>query len=254
MKVAIVTGASSGIGREISLLLDKEDSVEEIWLVARRAERLTALAEALTVKSRIFPLDVTSPDAAETIAEALRESDAEVTYAVLAAGAGVIGDLMKIPLEEQTAIIDLNCRSQVSFLYTLVPYMSKGSRVIGIASAAAFCPQPGFSVYAATKSFYLSFLRGVRTELRPRGISVTAVCPGPAKTEFFDVAEKHAKMSPLKRSFFTTPEKVARVSLRAAKHNRAVATPTLVMKLFRILAKILPHGLLCAIMGGSEDV
>lgn len=253
MKVAIVTGASSGIGREISLLLAKEDTVEEIWLIARRTERLTALSESLTVKSRIFPLDVTKSDAAETLAAALRECDAEVTYAVLAAGAGVIGDLVKVPIEEQTAIIDLNCRSQVSFLYHLIPFMKKGARVIGIASAAAFCPQPGFSVYAATKSFYLSFLRGVRTELRPRGISVTAVCPGPAKTEFFDVAEKHAKMSAFKKTFFTTPEKVARVSLRAAKRNRAVATPTFIMKLFRVLAKILPHGLLCAIMGGSED-
>lgn len=253
MKVAIVTGASSGIGREISLLLAKEDTVEEIWLIARRTERLTALSESLTVKSRIFPLDVTKTDAAETLAAALRECDAEVTYAVLAAGAGVIGDLTKVPIEEQTAIIDLNCRSQVSFLYHIVPFMKKGAHVIGIASAAAFCPQPGFSVYAATKSFYLSFLRGVRTELRPRGISVTAVCPGPAKTEFFDVAEKHAKMSAFKKTFFTTPEKVARVSLRAAKRNRAVATPTFIMKLFRVLAKIMPHGLLCAIMGGSED-
>ena len=119
MKVAIVTGASSGIGREISLLLDKEETVEEIWLIARRAERLTALSEALTVKSRIFPLDVTESDAAKALAEALRECDAEITYAVLAAGAGVIGDLTKVPIEEQTAIIDLNCRSQVSFLYHL---------------------------------------------------------------------------------------------------------------------------------------
>ena len=253
MRVAVVTGASSGIGRELSLLLSKEAGVEEIWLVARRAERLTALGETLPVKSRIFPLDVNTPDAAKQVANALSESNAEVVYAVLAAGAGVIGDLMKVPLEEQTAIIDLNCRSQVCFLYSLVPFMKKGARVIGIASAAAFCPQPGFSVYAATKSFYLSFLRGVRTELRPYGISVTAVCPGPAKTEFFDIAEKHAKMSAFKKSFFTTPEKVARVALRAAKHNRAVATPTLIMKLFRVLAKILPHGLLCAIMGGSTD-
>ena len=251
MRVAIVTGASSGIGQAIAHRLEKEEGVDELWLVARRAERLTALAERLTKPSRLFVADVTDRKIEGTVAAALTEIHATVSYAVLAAGAGVIGDFDAIPEEEQSAIIDLNCRAQVTLLHALLPFLSRGARVIGIASAAAFCPQPGFAVYAATKSFYLSFLRGVRTELRPRGVSVTAVCPGPVSTEFFDIAERHTEMSGFKKAFFTTPERVAQAAVRAAKRGRAVVTPSVMMKLFRVLSKILPHSLLCAIMGAK---
>lgn len=253
MRVAIVTGASSGIGRALAMQLDAEESVDELWLVARREERLVALAASLAKPSRLFVTDVTERDAETAITAALAESRATVSYAVLAAGAGVIGGFAALPSEEEAAIIDLNCRSQVTLLHALLPYLSDGSRVIGIASAAAFCPQPGFAVYAATKAFFLSFLRGIRTELRPRGIAVTAVCPGPVRTEFFNIAERHAKMSAFKKTFFTTPEKVAKAALRASKRNRAVTTPSVVMKLFRVLAKILPHSLLCAMMGDKAN-
>ena len=123
--------------------------------------------------------------------------------------------------------------------------MQEGAHILTLASAAAYLPQPGFAVYAATKAYVLHFSRALREELKPRKISVTAVCPGPVKTEFFTRAESGGnKMAVGKERFMTDSPAVVRLAVKAAKKNRAAVTPTASMKLARLGAKLLPHSLL----------
>lgn len=192
MKIAIVTGASSGLGREFVRQITRlYKNLDEIWVVARRAERLEELKEKLPVYIRVFAGDMEEDLIYKQVLNRLENQNPDVRMLVNAAGFGKMGTIEEIAAEDkklQLRMIDLNCRGLTEMTLTCLPYMSKGSRIINVASAAAFCPQSGFAVYAATKSYVLSFSKGLGAEVRKKGIIVTAVCPGPVDTEFFDVA------------------------------------------------------------------
>lgn len=192
MKIAIVTGASSGLGREFVRQITRlYKNLDEIWVVARRAERLEELKEKLPVYIRVFAGDMEEDLIYKQVLNRLENQNPDVRMLVNAAGFGKMGTIEEIAAEDkklQLRMIDLNCRGLTEMTLTCLPYMSKGSRIINVASAAAFCPQSGFAVYAATKAYVLSFSKGLGAEVRKKGIIVTAVCPGPVDTEFFDVA------------------------------------------------------------------
>ena len=145
-------------------------------------------------------------------------------------------------------MVALNCQALCAVTRLVLPYMAKNGRIIQFASAAAFLPQPGFAVYAATKSFVLSYSRALNSELKPRGICVTAVCPGPVKTEFFDIAETTGTIPLYKRLVMARPEKVAALALRESMMGKTVSVYGPLMKAFFLLSKILPHSLLLSIM------
>lgn len=243
-KIAIISGASDGIGREFARVLAVKKEAEELWLIARRAERMQALADELDIPCRIFSLDLSAPGMEEAIREALAASGAQAAWLVASAGFGKIGEFADLPTDAVRDMITVNCTALTTLIHLALPYMAEGGRVVTLASAAAFMPQPRFAVYAATKAYVLSLSRALGEELRPRGISVTAVCPGPVQTGFFAVAEQTGKMKPAKEKMMTTPARVARVAYRAAKRGKAVCTPTALMRAARVAAKILPHKLL----------
>ena len=149
-------------------------------------------------------------------------------------------------MEEQCGMIDLNCRSLTKLTLLCLPYMTKGSRIINIASAAAFAPQPGFAVYAATKSYVYSFSQAIREETKGRGIVVTAVCPGPVDTEFFDRAGE------LKNFWKATVRADApgevRQALRDSVRRKPVSVYGAAMKGARVLAKIVPDAQIASAM------
>lgn len=250
MKVAIVTGASSGMGREIARLLAKRSDVEKILLIARREDRLRDVAAEIMchVKTEILPLDLTDPSFVQTVQQTLSHKKMRVTWLVNAAGFGQIGCFEELTLKEQTDMLDVNCRALTAMTYAVLPFMRKGARIVNLASAAAFLPQPRFAVYAATKSYVLSFSRALGRELRHRGISVTSVCPGPVDTEFFDIAEKTGEIALYKKLMMANCEKVSRGIVCAAVKGKAVYVPTLTFKAMRIGAK-LPHSLLIRFFG-----
>ena len=252
MKIALVTGASGGMGREIARLLAKNKDVDELWLVARREDRLRDLAAELMirVKTKIFVLDLTDPHAAMIIKRALRSARARISWLVCAAGFGQIGCFECIPYYEQMAMIDLNCRALTAITHVALPYMRKKGHIVLFSSAAAFLPQPEFAVYAATKSYVLSFARALARELKPKQIAVTAVCPGPVQTEFFDVAEKTGKAKPYKKLFMADCYKTSKGIVAAAEKGKPVYVPTLSMKSFRVFSK-LPHSLILSFLGGE---
>ncbi len=250
VRVAIVTGASSGMGREIARLLAKREEVDKILLIARREERLRDVAAEVMchAKTEILALDLADPSAVSAVEKVLQSEKVRVTWLVNAAGFGQIGCFDELTLKEQTDMLDVNCRALTAMTYTVLPFMRKGARIVNLASAAAFLPQPRFAVYAASKSYVLSFSRAIGRELRQRGISVTAVCPGPVDTEFFDIAERTGEVKLYKKMMMANCEKVSRGIVRASAKRKAVYVPTLTIKTLHVGSK-LPHGLLIRFFG-----
>lgn len=249
MKIAIVTGASSGMGRETAIqLADRFGGLSEIWLVARREERLKELEQQIPVPVRIFAIDLTKKEELEQLTQALKETKPEVKFLVNASGYGKIGRVGAVSLAEETGMVALNCEALCAVTHLVLPFMCRNSRIIQYASAASFLPQPGFAVYAATKSFVLSYSRALNEEVKARGIKVTAVCPGPVKTEFFTVAEMTGKIPLYKRFTMANPVKVVRLAIRDSVMGKSVSVYGPVMKAFWVLAKEVPHELIFKVM------
>ena len=186
MKIAVVTGASSGFGRIFVSELQKCcKTLDEIWVVARRKERLMELAEKASIPIRVFGADLSKKNWDREFAEALKSENPTVRILINCAGYGKTGHCRELGVDEQLGMIDVNCRALTKMTLLCLPYLGSHGRIIQVSSAAAFAPQPGFAVYAASKAYVLSFSRALREEVAPKGISVTTVCPGPSETEFF---------------------------------------------------------------------
>lgn len=246
MKIAAVTGASSGMGREfVRQISCFYKNLDEIWVVARRKDRLEALRDECRVPLRIFAGDLTKKQVYREYHSALKEYAPDVRILVNAAGFGKSGTFREIASEGkriQTDMVDLNCRALTRMTQITLPYMGKCGRIINLASAAAFCPQPSFAVYAATKSYVLSFSQALGAELRPSGISVTAVCPGPVDTEFFTVSG--ALTNPLKKLTMAKAPQVVRRALEDSRKRKALSVYGTGMKAARLGAKLVPHSLI----------
>ena len=191
MNIAIVTGASNGMGREFARVLDAE-GLEEIWAVGRTEENLKQLQAELKTPVRIFAVDLTS-GGLEEIIERVEAERPSVRWLVNAAGFGKFGRYDEIPVEESTNMVRLNCECLVSLTEHILPFMSAGAKIAQFSSVAAFQPTPYQNVYAATKAFVYSYARALNMELKPRKILVTAVCPFWTKSAFFDRAERQGE-------------------------------------------------------------
>lgn len=243
MRIAIVTGASSGMGRETAIQLADRfgHRLSEIWLIARRQDRLKELVGQVPVRVRILPLDLTdSRDAAE-FEQQLKKNAPQVLFLANAAGFGKIGKTGDIPLQDELDMIELNCKALCRVTHMVLPYLVNGGRILQYSSAAAFLPQPKFAVYAATKSFVLSYSRALNTELRKRRITVTAVCPGPVKTEFFTIAETTGKIPMYKKLTMADAKKVVSRAIRDCMAKKSISVYGPLMKAFLVLSKVLPH-------------
>jgi short-subunit dehydrogenase len=206
--IAIVTGASSGIGASFARRLTAAasgaerfpglPSFDELWLTARRADRLAELADELRkaaagLQVRVFPLDLTADSSIASLAEALSAAKKPLRILVNNAGYGTYGPFAEVDLEKQLGQIDLNCRALTEACGRLGPNLTPGSLVINVASLAAFAPLGGFAVYAASKAFVLSFSVALAAEWEERRVRVCALCPGSVSSEFALVASGGAR-------------------------------------------------------------
>lgn len=248
-KIAIVTGASSGMGRECVIqLADRFAGLQEIWVIARRADRLFALQKEVPVPLKVLELDLEQEEAFAELSEKLEWEEPEVKILVNGAGFGKIGSVEELPLGEETGMIDVNVRALIALTRLVLPYMSKNSRILQFASAAAFLPQPRFAIYAATKAFVLSYSRALNMELKPRQIYVTAVCPGPVKTEFFDLAETTGEIPLYKRLVMADPKKVVKKAIRDNMMGKSVSVYGWLMKACFLLSKLFPHDFILSLL------
>jgi len=188
MNIAIVTGASSGMGREFVLQLPGYVSVDEIWVIARRQEALEKLKGEVTVPVRPVPLDLLEESSFEAFAALLEAEKPNVKLLVNAAGFGKFGAYHKVSIADDCRMIDLNCKALLVMTRLCVPYMERGSHILQLDSLSAFQPVPYITTYGAMKSFVLSYSRSMNRELKSRGIRCMAMNPGWVKTEFFDHA------------------------------------------------------------------
>lgn len=188
MIIAVVTGASSGLGREFALQIDKKMSFDEIWLVARREDVLNAVAAQMKTNVRVLALDLTKGESLKTLSGLLESEKPDIRLLVNAAGFGKFGPVMSQRPEDISDMISLNIGALVSMTVMCARYMTRGSRIVNFSSVSGYVPLPNMNVYSATKAFVLHYSRALNNELRKQGITVTAVCPYWVDTEFISVA------------------------------------------------------------------
>lgn len=247
MVTAVITGASSGLGKEyIEAIIAQYPSVDAFWLVARRKELLREIAEAHPDKTiAAISLDLSKEESIDKFEQLLKENNPEIKVLVNNAGYGKCDDFFASNRRSQTGMVDLNCRALTGITRLCLPFMLDDSLVLNIASIASFAPTPRMSVYSATKAYVLALSKALHDELRPRGIKVLAVCPGPMNTDFWTVANvPEGKSRLIDKLPRVDPKEVAEGSLRAAKRGKLVYTNSLFYKVYRLLAKLLPHGFL----------
>lgn len=241
-KIAIVTGASSGMGREFVLQLPQWEEFEEIWIIARRADRLEELKNSLPVPARPISLDLTDPDALRHYADLLDAAKPDVALLANIAGFGKFGRYDQIPLEDSLKMIDLNCKAMVAVTELTLPYMRRGAKLLNLDSLSAFQPVPYLNVYASTKAFVLSYTRSLARELRPREIRVMAVNPGWVKTEFFDHALQTSKDAVVYYNKVYEPKDVMATALKDLyKTKKDVSIHGARVRWQVRLVKLLPH-------------
>ena len=246
MKIAVITGASSGMGREFVRQFDRKETFDEIWVIARRAERLEALRDGVRAPLRLLPMDLTEEESLDRFRSLLSEEKPEIALLVNASGFGIFKAFAEAPLETQLRMIDLNDKALVAMTYLALPYMVSGSRIVNMGSLSAFQPVPYINVYGASKAFVLSFSRALGAELKPRGIRVMAVCPGWVRTEFFDTAVTDPKVITYYNRFYEA-EEVVRRAMKDLRRGKDVSVCGLPIRGQVLLVKLLPHRLVMRI-------
>ncbi len=243
MKIAIVTGASSGMGREFVMQLCQYVQVDEIWAIARREDALKSLKAAAPV--RPVPLDLCEMSSFDRFAALLEAEKPDVKLLVNAAGFGKFGSYHKVSLEDDCRMIDLNCKALVAMTRQVLPYMRAGSHVLQLDSLSAFQPVPYITTYAATKSFVLSYSRAMNRELKGTGIRMMAMNPGWVKTEFFDHACQTNGDEEVKYfNYLWEAEDVVATGLKDLyKTKKDYSVHGLPIRMQVRLVKLLPHGI-----------
>ncbi len=254
MNIAILTGASSGLGVEYAKAIVKHrPDIDVIWLIARRKEALDRLAASLPEgKCRPMPLDLTDPLSYAQLERILREENPTVKLLVNNAGCGRLGNVIEEHYTDQIRQTNLNVTALTAVTNIALKHMpteaEKGMlppAIIQICSIASFCPNPRMTVYSSTKAYVLSYTKGLAFELRKTAIRVLAVCPGPMRTEFLDVAGIEKGSSKTFDTLpYTDPVRVAKASLLISSRRSGIYTPRAFFKFYRVLAKLTPHGLM----------
>jgi len=241
-RIAIVTGASSGIGREFAIGLDREESFDEMWVISRRKEKLEELCSVLKTPVKVIALDLREMQSLEAFKALLQEEKPDIRVLVNCSGYGKFGSYRDIAVADALGMVDLNARAPVALTEYSLPYMQKGARILQVCSIAGFHPIPYLNVYAATKVFLLNYSRALNFELRDRGITVTAVCPGWTKTPFFDVAtEGGTKKEVTKYTGMRTAEEMVAKALKKSRRGSDIAVLGVQNNLHRFGAKIVPY-------------
>ena len=221
MRIAVVTGASAGIGREFVLAIDREGGFDEIWVIARRAERLEGLKSVCRTTVRPVVLNLSDLKALDDYRLLLEKEKPEIGLLVNAAGFGVFGPFDAQDLGRQLSSVSVNSVALTGMCHISIPYMKKGDSIVNIGSNSSWQPVPYQAVYGASKSYVLNFSRALYRELKSRGIHVMCVCPGWIKTEFQEVAHHDEFIRYVDRWY--TPQQVAARAMKDLRRRKVVS-------------------------------
>ena len=240
----LITGASSGIGREFARILAKRGY--SVTIVARREERLKELAEELELNHKasvqVIAADLADEKSRRSLVDTLSEKDLVVDLLVNNAGFGTNGRFTELDQDREVEELRLNCEAVVDLTRTYLPGMVERNRggVINIASTGAYQPVPFMATYAATKAFVLSFSEALHSELSDSDVNVTAVCPGPVPTEFSSVAGNEYSFKIMPDFAIVGPEDIAADSIKAFEKGRRVIDPGLINAIQGMVTRPLP--------------
>lgn len=242
----LITGASAGLGADFARALARKPVT--LVLTARRTDRLAALASELGqrpgVEVHVVSADLGQSEGVKALLDGIADRGLSIDTLINNAGFGALGDFAESDLVTQTGMIDLNVRALVTLTHALLPPMLARGRgaVLNVASTAAFQPGPYMAVYYASKAFVLHFSEALHEEVKGRGVTVTALCPGPTKTEFADIAGMAE--TPMFERFAGTSEQVVRDGLAALERGQAVMVSGLLNRLTAVSTRIAPRGVL----------
>ena len=255
MNIAVVTGASSGIGKEFFLSLkDRPETLDEIWVIARNREKLEELKSLTDVPVRVIPLDLSLSASYHAYGALLEEHQPQIRYLICASGFGRFEAVENDDVDTLTNMVDLNCNGVVGITRASLPYMGKNSQMLVIASVAAFQPIPYIATYGATKAFVLSYCRALNRELKKRGSRCLAVCPCWTKTAFFDRALSENQVVKSYAAMYE-PTDIVRHAWKAAKNpRRDYCIYGTVAKGQTLLTKLLPHRLVMNVWMGQQKL
>jgi len=255
-KVTVVTGASDGIGAALARVFAANGHA--LALVARRRDRLDALADEIAAAGGARPivveLDLLEKDAPQRLEQALEAANATPEILVNNAGFGLMGRVSELDRDEQLAMVDLNVHALTALtLRFLAPIVAAKGAVLNVASIAAFMPGPGFAIYYATKAYVLSFTEALAEELRPTGVKVSCLCPGPVATGFqaragFDFTGALSAMKPA----LVPADEVARQGYAGLMAGRRVVVPGAVNLLMIWAARLTPRALLLPMLAMGQ--
>ena len=221
MQIAVVTGASAGIGREFVFSIDRRYELDEIWVIARRTERLEELSGRCRNRIRPVVMDLTDPGDLEEYRHMLENEKPEIKLLVNSAGCGVFGPFEEKELDKLLGSVQLNSVALTAMCHMSLPYMEKGDSIINVGSNSSWQPVPYQAVYGASKSYVLSFSRAIGRELRPRGIHVMCVCPGWIRTEFQEYAHHDEYIRYVDRWY--DPDEVAEQAMKDLEKKKEVS-------------------------------
>lgn len=238
-RIAIITGATGGIGREFTRLLVEED-IDEVWTVARNEKKLEEVKKLYGEKVIPLAKDLTHTEEICEIEEKIKGESAEVLYLVNNAGMAKMGSYQEFSIQELENTIDLNCKAPVILSNLCIPYMKKGSHILNISSASAFQPNPYINLYAASKAFERSYSRALNVEVENLGIIVTAVCPSWVDTEML-IKERNGKK--VKFPGIVTAEAVAKQAMKDAKKGKDMSICSFYVKCQHVNVKLMPQKL-----------
>ena len=245
MDIAIITGASAGLGQAFfHSVVRRYPKLDQIWLIARRADRLQQLAQDSPVPVECLPLDLTQDGSYQAISERLAAEQPRVRILINNAGLGQLDDMVDSDVATQVRMVDVNCRGLTAVTTAVLPYMPRDSFVIQVASIAAFAPNARMTVYSSTKAYVPSLARGLRMEMKSRGVNVLALCPGPMSTEFLEKADITAgKSKQFDTLPYSDPEAVADGAVVRAARGKAIYTPRAFYRFYHFVSKVLPTSL-----------
>ena len=239
--IAIVTGASSGLGKEFVKLLSAKKGLDEIWIISRNDEKLKKIQKRYGEKIVVYPMDLSSLENIKTFGENPSLKNCNIRYLINNAGFAKFCSYDDISIDESINMIDLNISGVVAMGLVCIPHMKKGSHILNIASQASFQPLPYQNIYSSTKAFVRNYTRALNVELREKGITATAVCPGWMKTGLYDRGIIDAKKATTNFTNMVTPDVVAKKALADAEHGKDMSVYSTYVKTCHTIAKLLPQ-------------
>lgn len=245
--ITIITGASSGLGKEFVRLFFYKKNIDAIWALARNKSKLDKLKDEFGDKIRTFSLDLSDAKQIIDFKDILEKENPHIQYLINNAGFAKFCSYQDIPIEVSVNMIDLNCSAVVAMGLACIPYMSKGSHILNISSQASFQPLPYQNIYSSTKAFIRNYSRALNIELKDKGITVTAVCPGWMKTGLYNRALIGAKRATNKFIGIVKPDLVAKKALNDANKGKDISVYSIYTKLSHLMAKLLPQKIMMKI-------